>query len=104
MSKTIKAYKLFRLMKDGTIAPLFINKRQRIPQGEWLDAENHPTKGFAVRPGWHCCLTQEAPHLSKKGRIWCEVEIKDYKFFGRPESQGGAWALANKMKLVRRLA
>lgn len=100
----MKAYKLLRLMKDSSLAPLFINKRQRIPIGQWLDAEDHPTKGFAHRPGWHCCLKPEAPHLSNKGRIWCEVEVEDYRLFDRPESQGGQWLLANKMRIVRRLS
>jgi hypothetical protein len=48
------AYKLFRKLKDGSLAPLFINKKTRIPLNKWLDAEPHPTKGFAFRKGWHC--------------------------------------------------
>ena len=47
------AYKLLRIRKDGSIGPLFINQKQRVPIGEWLDAEDHPTSGFAHRPGWH---------------------------------------------------
>lgn len=97
----MKAFKLFRLMKDGSLAPLFINKRQRVPVGRWVDAEDHPTKGFARRPGWHCCLKPEAPHLSLKGRVWCEVEIENFRYFERPEAQGGKWVLANKMKVIR---
>lgn len=49
--KTIKGYKLLRLRKDGTLGPLFINARMRIPVGKWLKAESHPTKGYALRPG-----------------------------------------------------
>ena len=71
-------YKLFSLKKDGSIGPLFINKRQRVKIGEWVDAECHPTKGFAVRSGWHVCSEKNAPHLSKKGRVWCRVKIVDY--------------------------
>lgn len=48
----MKAYKLVRKLKDGSLSPLFINKKSRIPVGVWLDAEEHPTKGFAVRKGW----------------------------------------------------
>lgn len=99
----MKAYKLVRKMKDESIAPLFINKKIRLPLGTWMDAENHPTKGFAVRMGWHCCFTPVAPHLSERDRIWIEVEIEDYHKYNRPESQGGAWLLANRMRVVKEL-
>lgn len=42
-------YKLFRKLKDGSLAPLFINKKSRLPIGITLKAETHPTKGFTVR-------------------------------------------------------
>jgi hypothetical protein len=100
----MKAYKLFRVRKDGTIGPLFINAKQRIPVGEWLQAEtNHSKKGFAYRPGWHCCFKPVAPHLSEKGRAWYEIEIEDYTTYPRPESQGGEWVLANKIKVIKSL-
>jgi hypothetical protein len=99
----MKAYKLFRKMKDGSIAPLFINKRQRLETDVWYPSECHPTKGFAVRQGWHCCLKPEAPHLSPKDRVWCEVEIDDYVLYPRPESQGGTWVLADKLKVIKEL-
>jgi hypothetical protein len=94
------AYKLFRKLKNGELAPLFINKKQRIKAGQWLDAESHPTKGFAYRKGWHCTLRPEAPHLSEKNRVWCQVEIEDYEHYQRPESQGWTWVLAQRMKLI----
>jgi len=62
-------------MKSGDITPLFINKSFRIPFNEWLEAESHPTKGFKVRPYWHC--TSE------------------------PNNQGGLWFLANKIKFIK---
>jgi len=94
-------YKLVRKMKDGSLSPLFINKKSRIPIDKWLEAELYPTNGFAVRKGWHCTLNPIAPHLSKRGRIWLEVEVEDYKYYNRPESQGGTWVLAQKMKAIR---
>lgn len=98
------AYKLFKRRKDGSIGPLFINARARLEKGVWYQAEDHPTKGFAHRPGWHCTLKPEAPHLSEQTttqrREWFEVEIEDYEFFERPPSQGGRWALAQRMKIV----
>lgn len=102
----MKAYKLMRKKKDGKVYPLFINKTQPTPFGVWLDAECHPTKGFAVRKGWHCCFTPNAPHLKERlsngeERVWVEVEVDDYSSYDRPESQGGAWILANKMKAIR---
>ena len=95
------AYKLLRQRKNGTLGPLFINRKQVIPVGEWLQAEDHPTKGFAHRPGWHCAPTQYAPHLVTKGRVWCEVVIADHADIPRPLSQGGKWYLANKMMVVK---
>ena len=95
------AYKLVRQMKDGSLSPLFINKKSRLPIGVWMDAGNHPTKGYAPRPGWHCTYTPYAPHLPEKGRVWVEVEIEDYTKYKRPESQGGAWVLAQRMKITR---
>ena len=68
--KYIDAFKLFKLRKDGSIGPLFINKKQRIPLNKWLTAESHLTKGYAFRPGWHVLLSPNAPHLSKKNRVW----------------------------------
>tara|TARA_R110000772_G_scaffold140530_1_gene249697 strand:- start:821 stop:1120 length:300 start_codon:yes stop_codon:yes gene_type:complete len=99
----MKAYKLIRKMKDGQLSPLFINKKSRIPIGVWLPAEAHKTKGFAFRKGWHCTLEPVAPHLSKKDRVWIEVEIEDYEHYKRPESQGGTWVLAQRMKIIREL-
>jgi hypothetical protein len=93
-------YKLFRQRKDGTLGPLFINARLRVPVGEWLEAEDHPTKGFAHRPGWHATLKQEAPHLSEKGRVWCRVALEGCKLYDRPESQGGTWVLAERLKVL----
>ena len=102
------AYKLFKQRRDGTLGPLFINAGQRIELGRWLAAEDHPTKGFAHRPGWHCCLKPEAPHLSMhpKGqskRVWCLVEVEGVRFYSRPESQGGRWVLADHLKVITKL-
>ena len=90
-------------MKDGSLAPLFINKRQRLEQGRWYAAEAHRTKGFAFRPGWHVCCKPEAPHLSEKGRVWRKVEVEDYIYIERPVQQGKTWMLANKMQIIREI-
>jgi hypothetical protein len=94
-------YKLFRLRKDGSLGPLFINCRQKLYAGETYEAELHETKGYKVRPGWHCCKEPNAPHLSKKGRVWAKVSITDYTKHIRPESQGGIWFTANRMKILK---
>ena len=96
----MQAYKLFRKLKDGSLTSLFINKTRRLPSNQWLKAESFPTKGFAIRPYWHCCSKPEAPHLSQKGRVWAKVEIKDFIEFQRPNNQGGKWYLANKIKIL----
>lgn len=97
------AYKLIRKLKDGSLSPLFINKKSRIPIGVWMNAEYHPTKGYAGRKGWHCTLKPNAPHLSEKDRVWVEVEIEDFEYYNRPESQGGTWVLAQRMKIIKEL-
>jgi hypothetical protein len=100
----MKAYKLMRLRKNGSLGPLFINRTLVVPLGEWLIAEDHPTKGFAHRPGWHCTFQPVAPHLSLKGRVWVECDVEDYETYNRPESQGGTWVLAKRIKVNNILA
>jgi hypothetical protein len=94
------AYKLFRKLKNGDIAPLFINKKQRLKENIWYNSELHPTAGFQVRQGWHCTLAPLAPHLSTKGRVWKKVEVENIEYYDRPESQGGTWILAGKLKII----
>ena len=94
-------YKLFRKRKDGTYGPLFINRKQRLEIGTQYAAEDHPTKGYAHRPGWHICHEPVAPHLSKKGRVWCVVVFNwDAKAHTRPESQVGLWYTADYMTIL----
>lgn len=105
---TMKAYKLLRVKSDGNLYPLFINKTTPTPVGVWMEAECFPTKGFAVRQGWHCCFKPIAPHLKQElangeKRIWVEVEVEGWTKYDRPESQGGAWILADRMMIVRRM-
>lgn len=94
------AYKLFRQRRDGSLGPLFINRSQVVPMGVWLTAEEHPTPGYAYRPGWHATLRPEAPHLSTKGRVWAKVELHGTTTYDRPESQGGTWILAACMRVL----
>jgi hypothetical protein len=101
-------YKLFRL-KNDRLYPLFINKNIETKMNEWLQAECHPTKGFAVRQGWHACLKPIAPHLKEKlssgeFRVWVECTAKDYETYKRPESQGGEWVLADMLKVNKILS
>lgn len=97
-----QGWKLFRMRRDGSLGPLFINRKLRVPVGEWLEAEDHPTNGYAHRPGWHACLEPVAPHLRQGGdRVWCLVELSDCKLYDRPESQGGTWVLAKWLKVVK---
>lgn len=97
------AYKLFKVRKDGSIGPLFINRKQRIKVGEWVGAEDHPTKGYAHRPGWHCTAKPEAPHINtnREDRVWYLVEIDFFTEFKRPKHQGGLWYLARQMKVIK---
>jgi hypothetical protein len=92
------AYKLFRQLKSGEITSLFINK--------WMESENHPTNGFAIREGWHCTAKPEASHLKMKlkngeMRVWKKVLIEDFSELKRPENQGGLWYLAKRIKILK---
>jgi len=99
---TMAAYKLMRIRKDGSIGSLFINKRKKLPTGVWLKSESHPTKGYAIRPGWHVLKEPHAPHLKMtKYRRWYRVRIADYKIIERPKSQGRIWYIANKLKILK---
>ena len=100
LTPPVKAYKLLRIRKDDTLGPLFINRRQRIPLDTWLPAEDHPTPGYAHRPGWHCTRLPIAPHLSMQGRQWFIVHLRDVTVHHRPEAQGGEWLLAESMKVI----
>lgn len=102
----MKCFKLVRLLKNGEMSPLFINKSLRFNVGETYHAEFHPTKNFAPRKGLHLCTTPLAPHLSmnlKSGekRIWIECEVEDYEMYARPSSQGSAWILAQAMTVIK---
>lgn len=99
------AYKLFRELKNGEITSLFINKSKILPHDKWMDSDCFPTKGFAIREGWHCTATPNAPHLKMKlksgeVRVWKKVMIENFTEFKRPEKQGGLWYLAKKMKIL----
>lgn len=94
------AYKLFRKLKSGELSSLFINKKLRYSFNKVYFAEEHPTNGYAFRPFFHCFAEPEAPHLSKKNRVWVKVDISDYKKLERPNSQGCNWYVAKQMKLI----
>jgi hypothetical protein len=100
------AYKLLRIRRNGTLGSLFIARKDILPTGVWLDAEEIPTKGFAPRFGWHCLKHPNAPHLhtilaSGEVREWFEVQIDRYSKITRPASQGGVWYLADRMKILK---
>jgi len=105
----ITAYKLFRLRNDGTLGSLFCNRRAVVPMFRWLKAEEHPTKGLALRAGWHCCAKPKAPHLKMKlangeQRVWCLVRIDKFTKHQRPGSQGGLWYTAKRVRVTGRIA
>lgn len=98
------AYKLFRRKRDGSLGPLFINRALTLQVGRWYKAETHPTKGFALRPGWHAMEQPVAPHLktslkSGEKRIWCKVSLLGVIPHQRPASQGANWFLAQWLRI-----
>ena len=45
-----------------------------------------------------------APHLKTKlangeQRVWVGCDVEDFTIYDRPESQGGTWILAQRMKI-----
>lgn len=84
--KIERGFKLFEMDQNGNLYALFIDKNTIMPINSWLQAENHPTKGFAARPGYHIGQIPSAPWLmSADGtyksqrrkhwkRVWAEVE------------------------------
>ena len=84
--KIERGYKLFEMDTHGNLYALFIDKKTIMPVGELLKAENHPTKGFANRPGYHIGQIPSAPWLMSADmtyksqrskhwkRVWAEVE------------------------------
>ena len=97
------AYKLFKKRKDGSLGSLFVDASRKLPLAEWMPAVNHKPKTLKERKGWHALKRPVAPHLSKRGRVWCLVEVEDFTEIERPESQGGCWLLANQLKIIREL-
>jgi len=95
------AFKLFRLKASGAITSLFIDKGREYPLNQWMEAACHPTDGFKTRKGWHCLEKPNAPHLSKKDRVWARVEIKDFLPLVRPQRQGGKWYLSNWIRIKK---
>ena len=102
----IQGFKLFRVDRKGYLHSLFIGKQPTLPIGEWLQSESLPTPGFAVRPGWHVCSEQSAPHLvlTPKGdmpRVWATVECDGWiDYHNRPVSQGGLWYTCERLRIV----
>ena len=100
-SNTKKCFKLVRMRKDGSLGPLFIDPRMRYQIGKWHQAQSVPTKGFALRPGFHVTMAPIAPHLKEKEeRVWCAAEMKDWEEHTRPEAQGGLWCTAQNIRVT----
>lgn len=102
----MKAYKLVKQKKDGKLYPLFIDNSWAREIGIWYEAGFFPRKSFAPRKGYHLCFIPFAPHLkinlaSGEHRVWVECEVENWESYDRPESQGGAWILAQRMKINR---
>ncbi len=92
-----KAYKLFRIKKDGRIYPLYVLSNKPTPIGVWVKAESGERIGDRVksklgllklRSGWH--LSDKVPHVDHIGvkengivkymhadTVWAEVEYSD---------------------------
>lgn len=91
--KTVKAYKLF-VRKGGGLYPLFVNAKEKIPVGKWIEADIGPLMAsgkvkskigqLAFRPGWHSGNMPIATHIGGKSNN--TLKAPDY----RPENQ--VWA------------
>ena len=95
---TVTGYKLFRTdpKKPGELFPLFVNRNQSVPIGEWVPAEAGPlnelgrvkssigSNGMAYRPGWHAGDVPAATHIG--GKSGPQTKVVDYR---KPEE---VWA------------
>ena len=91
--KTVKAYKLF-VKRGGSLFPLFVKAKEKIPVGKWIEAESGQlTTGgkvkskigaLAFRPGWHSGDMPIATHIG--GKSDSSLKAPDY----RPDNQ--VWA------------
>lgn len=77
-----KGYKLFEQDPEGNLYALFIDKKTPMPINEWLKAENHPTKGFGPRPGFHIgenipsavwLMSFDGTYKSQRSKYWKRV-------------------------------
>ena len=77
-----KGYKLFEQDPDGNLYALFIDKKTIMPMDKWLQAENHPTKGFGPRPGYHIgegipsapwLMSFDGTYKSQRSKYWRRV-------------------------------
>lgn len=96
-------YKLLEMNEKGELLPLFIDKNNPIPIGEWIHAKNcGKVNGFAQRPGFHVGTVCDAPWLKgydgtnigcykprfKHGkRVWCMVEYNTTHNYDEEVSQ-----------------
>lgn len=98
--KTVKAYKLF-IRKGGSLFPLYVNAKDKIPIGKWIEADIGPLMksgqvksklgGLAFRPGWHSGDMPIATHIGGKynvdtGKPDNSIKAPNY----RPDNQ--VWA------------
>lgn len=104
----MKTFKLMRRRRGSDLLyPLFIGKSQGLQLGVWYEAQCLPTKGYALRPGWHSGASPAAPWLLRKDgtlaadRVWCECEIEDYYVFRRPSARGGEWYISKRLCITK---
>lgn len=94
-------YKLLRKRRDGSYGTLFINRKLKLYPGIWYPAEDHPTSGFAHRPGWHVLPKPESNRLAlKDNRVWCLVLFDHKETINKPLSQGGPCYIGNSLMIV----
>lgn len=99
---TIKAFKLFRVGKDGELYPLFVNAKEPVPIGKWLEAtageltdtgKVKSTLGpLAYRPGWHAGDLPMATHIGGKVDPITGKRVKDPKFKPNVREDNQVWA------------
>jgi hypothetical protein len=104
----MKAYKLMKKISSPegvSYQSLYIGKPKRYKKRTWYTAEVNPTKGFSLRKGFHCSAKPSAPHIKpKENLVWVKVKIKNHYPFERPDSQGGLWYIAQRMKILKEVS
>lgn len=102
-----RAFKVFHVRRDGTLSPLFVGARERVPRGEWVRARTdlQPPAWISRsrRPGWHAKrelvdALELARYRGKGRRAVFVVALR-----GNVRERSDGLVLADEMKVLKQV-